>query len=127
MVNYTSTNYGHFRKKWKNLVITNFNQPILKIKRRKIRKNKKKNFLKKAIFYKKLKPLVKCPTRMHNTKIKLGRGFSIQEIKKSMIKLKTATSYGISIDKRRKKSNILESNNIIRLNKLYNLYTKVKE
>ena len=51
----------------------------------------------------KLRPIVRGQTNKYNTKIKLGRGFTVKELKEAGIKgLSYARSLGIAIDLRRK-------------------------
>lgn len=48
-----------------------------------------------------LRPVVRCPTNKYNTKIRAGRGFTIEELKGAKVSPALARSIGISIDKRR--------------------------
>lgn len=48
-----------------------------------------------------LRPVVHCPTIKYNSKVRLGRGFSVDELKEAGIPLKFARSIGIAVDKRR--------------------------
>ena len=51
----------------------------------------------------KLRPIVRGQTNKYNTKIKLGRGFTVKELKEAGIHgLSYARSLGIAIDLRRK-------------------------
>merc|ERR1719465_253034 len=49
-----------------------------------------------------LKPIVKAPTKRYNTKNRLGRGFTIDELKAAGISKKLAPTVGIAVDHRRK-------------------------
>mmetsp|Transcript_4110 Transcript_4110/g.5591 ORF Transcript_4110/g.5591 Transcript_4110/m.5591 type:complete len:202 (+) Transcript_4110:99-704(+) len=50
----------------------------------------------------KLRPLVHCPTQRYNMKVRLGRGFSLEEIKGAGLESAAyARSVGIAVDKRR--------------------------
>ncbi|AEA39114.1 60S ribosomal protein L13 (nucleomorph) [Cryptomonas paramecium] len=105
---------GHFRKHWQIFVKTWFNQPLQKKKRKNSRIHKeKKRLVDNAPNY--IKPLVHCSGPRHNTRIKFGRGFSVNEIKKANIPINYSNSLGIKIDKRRKTSNSLTLYNIRRL------------
>lgn len=48
-----------------------------------------------------LRPLVHCPTQKYNTKVKLGRGFTLEELKAAGINAKYAQTVGIAVDHRR--------------------------
>jgi len=64
-----------------------------------------------------LKPAVRCPTIRYNTKVKAGRGFSLDELKNAGISKKLAQSIGIAVDHRRKnKSAQTLADNVQRLN-----------
>jgi large subunit ribosomal protein L13e len=91
---------AHFRKEWEQRVRTWFNQPARKERRRKARAAKAA-----AIFPRptgKLAPLVQAPTKKYNTKTRLGRGFTVEEIKGAGLLVPFARSVGIKVDIRRK-------------------------
>lgn len=49
-----------------------------------------------------LKPAVNCPTQRYNAKVRLGRGFSVAELKAAgLTNPRYARSIGVSVDKRR--------------------------
>lgn len=48
-----------------------------------------------------LRPAVHCPTIKYNAKVRLGRGFSIEELKGAGISPKFAKTIGIAVDNRR--------------------------
>ncbi|EDO06898.1 putative ribosomal protein L13 [Babesia bovis T2Bo] len=48
-----------------------------------------------------LRPVVHMPSRRYNYKVRLGRGFTIQELKAAGISKKVAMSIGIAVDHRR--------------------------
>lgn len=92
--------HQHFHKDWDKRVKTWFNQPAQK----KIRRDKRKE--KAAAIAPRpasgdLRPVVRCPTRKYNSKVKLGRGFSLAELKAAKISAKVASTIGISVDHRR--------------------------
>ena len=92
--------HQHFHKDWDKRVKTWFNQPAQK----KVRRDKRK--LKAAAIAPApvsgdLRPVVRCPTRKYNSKVKLGRGFSLAELKAAKISPKLAGTIGISVDHRR--------------------------
>lgn len=47
------------------------------------------------------RPVVHCPTQKYNAKVRLGRGFSVDELKAAGIPLKFARTIGIAVDLRR--------------------------
>lgn len=80
-----------------------FNQPIQKQKRKTLRNEKaKKQF---PMPLQKLLPVIRQPTQRHNHKIRLGRGFTEEEIKTAGLDFKYALAIGIKFDKRRKDRN----------------------
>jgi len=90
----------HFHKAWQTRVKTWFQQPIQK----KIRREKRK--VKAAAISPRpaagpLRPAVHCPTQKYNSKIRLGRGFTLEELKEAKINPKFARSVGIAVDHRR--------------------------
>ena len=91
----------HLKFDWQDKVKTWFNQPGRKHRRRVLRK--KKAALAAPNPTHKLRPIVRGQTNKYNTKIKLGRGFTVKELKEAGIKgLSYARSLGIAIDLRRK-------------------------
>ena len=48
-----------------------------------------------------LRPAVRCPTIKYNAKVRLGRGFSKEELKEAGIPIKFARTIGIAVDLRR--------------------------
>merc|ERR1712063_236225 len=49
-----------------------------------------------------LRPVVRCPTFKYNTKVRSGRGFTLEELKTAGISAKSARTIGICVDHRRK-------------------------
>lgn len=91
----------HLNKDWQEKVKTFFNQPGKKLRRRKLRAARAKKISPNPTHL--LRPGVRGQTRRYNNKIKLGRGFTLTELKLAGIKgINYARSIGISIDKRRK-------------------------
>lgn len=91
----------HLCKDWQEKVKTFFNQPGKKLRRRKIRAAKAKNLGPNPTHL--LRPGVRGQTRRYNNKLKLGRGFTLAELKLAGIKGNSyAKSLGIALDKRRK-------------------------
>lgn len=63
-----------------------------------------------------LRPAVRAPTIRYNTKVRLGRGFTLSEIKQAGIARKEAKGLGIVVDHRRKaRSEESEKVNVARL------------
>mmetsp|Transcript_118606 Transcript_118606/g.335505 ORF Transcript_118606/g.335505 Transcript_118606/m.335505 type:complete len:208 (-) Transcript_118606:52-675(-) len=90
----------HFRKDWARRVKTWFAQPIQKKLRREKRKVKAaQNAPRPASGA--LRPLVHCQTQRYNTKVRLGRGFTLEELKAAGISSKFAQTVGIAVDHRR--------------------------
>lgn len=91
----------HLNKDWQEKVKTFFNQPGKKLRRRKIRAAKAKLTGPNPTHL--LRPVVRGQTRRYNNKSKLGRGFTLAELKAAGIKgINYARSIGIAIDVRRK-------------------------
>ncbi|OTF73321.1 60S ribosomal protein L13-like protein, partial [Euroglyphus maynei] len=53
-----------------------------------------------------LRPLVHCPTIKYNSKVRLGRGFTIDELKSAGIPRRFAPTIGIKVDYRRKNRSV---------------------
>ena len=49
-----------------------------------------------------LRPIVRCPTIKYNTKVRAGKGFTLEELKAAGVNKKQALSIGIAVDYRRK-------------------------
>ena len=91
----------HLKFDWADKVKTWYNQPGRKHRRRVLRHKKAK--LAEPNPTHKLRPIVRGQTNKYNTKIKLGRGFTVKELKEAGIKgLSYARSLGIAVDLRRK-------------------------
>ena len=96
---------AHFHKKWANSsrgplgVKVNLNQASKK-KSRRVKRAAKAAAIAPAPLDK-LRPAVHCPTQRYNTKVRLGRGFSLGELKAAGITAAYAQTVGIAVDKRR--------------------------
>jgi len=90
---------NHFKKDWEKRIKTHFNQPAqkkIRQVRRKVRaaqKSPRPDSL--------LRPVVRCQTQRYNARVKLGRGFSLAELKAAGIQRDFARTIGISVDHRR--------------------------
>lgn len=71
---------GHFHKDWQRYIKTWFNQPARKYRRRQNRIKKAKELAPKPAAGP-LRPVVHCPTLRYHTKVRAGRGFTLQELK----------------------------------------------
>lgn len=90
----------HFRKDWQLRVKTWFNQPASKVRRRNARAAKAKMVAPRPVNA--LRPVVRCQTVKYNTKVRAGRGFTLEEIKAAGFVRKEARGLGIAVDHRRK-------------------------
>ncbi|KAF5225207.1 Ribosomal protein L13e [Trypanosoma cruzi] len=96
----------HQRKHWnpcssqKGNVKVFLNQPAQKLRRRRLRLLKAKKTFPRPL--KALRPQVNCPTVRHNMKKRLGRGFTVEELKAAGINPRFAPTIGIRVDRRRK-------------------------
>ncbi|CAD6190997.1 unnamed protein product [Caenorhabditis auriculariae] len=91
---------AHFRKHWSRRVKTWFNQPARKVRRRENRQEKAATVAPRPVAGL-LRSVVRCPSRRFNMKLRLGRGFSLQELKAAGIGKNEARTIGIAVDYRR--------------------------
>ena len=70
----------HFRKDWQRRVKTWFDQPGRKKSRRIARIQKAARIAPRPVDGL-LRPAVRCPTIKYNTKLRAGRGFTLEELK----------------------------------------------
>jgi large subunit ribosomal protein L13e len=107
---------SHFkRKKWGRRVKTNFDAPMKAQKRRLARERKAAAIFPRPLEL--LRPAVRISTIASNNRQRLGRGFSVEEIKKAGLTVAFARTVGITVDTRRR--NLSEEalqQNIQRLN-----------
>lgn len=107
---------AHFHKKWATSsrgplkVVTWFNQPAQKKQRRLKRAAKAAKVAPRPLG--RLRPCVQCPTARYCAKQRLGRGFSLEELKLAGIAPNMAKTIGIAVDHRRsnKSTESLEKN-----------------
>merc|ERR1712183_1029143 len=78
----------------------NLDQAKRKIRRRRARAAKAARLAPRPL--QKLRPIVHCPTQRYNAKIRLGRGFSLDELEAVKISPKYARTIGIAVDHRRR-------------------------
>ncbi|CAJ0765862.1 6794_t:CDS:2, partial [Entrophospora sp. SA101] len=94
----------HFHKDWQLRVKTWFDQPGRKKRRRLNRIRKATNIAPRPIQL--LRPAVRCPTVRYNTKLRAGRGFTLDELKEAGIRRKEALTLGVPVDHRRKNRSV---------------------
>jgi len=92
---------GHYKKYWQKLVKTWLNQPA-RAQRRRVHRQKKAvaDFPRPTAGL--LRPIVHPPTKRYNHKVRLGRGFTLDELKEAGIPKSLAPTIGIAVDHRRK-------------------------
>ncbi|KAL1858288.1 hypothetical protein VTK73DRAFT_7863 [Phialemonium thermophilum] len=90
---------NHFRKDWQRRVRTHFDQPGKKLARRTARRAKAAAVAPRPID--RLRPIVRCPTIKYNRRVRLGRGFTLEELKAAGISRHYAPTIGIAVDHRR--------------------------
>lgn len=91
---------NHFRKYWQKYVRTWFNQPGRAKSRRVLRQTKKAKIAPRPLGL--LRPAVHPPTVRYNFKLRLGRGFTLDELKKAGISKYQARTIGVAVDHRRR-------------------------
>jgi len=105
----------HLRKHWIKRVKTHFNQPAQKTVRRTNRIKKAAAMFPRPL--NSLRPIVSSATRKYAGKVRLGRGFTLAELKKSGLSAKFAQTVGISVDHRRTSTSEEQlQTNVARLN-----------
>uniref|UniRef100_A0A0N5AHU7 Large ribosomal subunit protein eL13 n=1 Tax=Syphacia muris TaxID=451379 RepID=A0A0N5AHU7_9BILA len=92
---------AHFHKDWQSRIKTWFNQPARKQRRRQKRLAKALKIAPRPAAGL-LRPVIRCPTIRYNKKLRLGRGFTIEELKAVGIGKRVARTIGISVDHRRR-------------------------
>merc|ERR1711908_158228 len=97
-----------FRKYWQRYVKTWFNQPARKKSRRDARHKKAAAIAPRPVAGC-VRPLVHPPTVKYNSKTRIGRGFSVAEIKGAKLSKLEAKSLGISVDYRRRNKSAEET------------------
>jgi len=91
----------HFHKDWQRYVRTWFNQPARKARRHEKRVKKARAIMPRPVGGA-LRPIVRCPTFKYNTRVRAGRGFTIDELKAAGLNKKVARTLGIAVDFRRR-------------------------
>jgi len=93
----------HFHKDWQSFVRTWFNQPAKKVARRAARLAKAKSTAPRPVGQ--LRPIVRGQTNKYNSKVRAGRGFTLDELKSAGVNRHEARGFGIAVDHRRKSRN----------------------
>lgn len=90
----------HLRKHWQRWVKTSFNQPGRKLRRLQARREKAQRIFPRPL--QALRPVVASCTNRYAGKPRIGRGFTLDEVKEAGLSVKFARTVGISVDHRRK-------------------------
>lgn len=91
---------AHYHKHWQRRIKTWFNQPARKQRRRAARIAKAAKLAPRPAGGL-LRPIVRCPSIRYNKKTRLGRGFTLEELKGAGLSKYEAKSLGIAVDYRR--------------------------
>jgi large subunit ribosomal protein L13e len=89
----------HYRKEWDLRVKTWLDQPMRKTRRRIARKAKAAKAFPRPVDA--LRPIVRGQTVRYNTKQRVGRGFTLEELKAAGLTQNRARQVGIAVDFRR--------------------------
>jgi len=92
---------GHFHKDWQKYVKTWFNQPARKVRRHTKRLKKARSVAPRPAAGP-LRPVVRCPTVRYQTKLRAGRGFTLEEVRRAGLSKNFARTIGIAVDHRRR-------------------------
>merc|ERR1711977_813332 len=95
----------HFKKYWQRYVKTWFDQPAKK-KARRLARQKKAAAVAPRPVAGALRSVVHPPTQRYNSKVRIGRGFSLSEIKAVGLGKREAKSLGIAVDHRRRNKSV---------------------
>jgi large subunit ribosomal protein L13e len=118
----------HLRKYWYHRVKTYFDDPARKQRRQKARAARAKKIAPRPVEGP-LRPLVHCPTVRYNRRIRLGRGFTKDELVAAGIDAARARFLGIAVDKFRRhtKDAEIKQANIARLTQFKAAKVRVKK
>eukprot|EP00178_Gracilaria_changii_P017074 TRINITY_DN48847_c0_g1_i1.p1 TRINITY_DN48847_c0_g1~~TRINITY_DN48847_c0_g1_i1.p1 ORF type:complete len:214 (-),score=35.92 TRINITY_DN48847_c0_g1_i1:241-882(-) len=92
--------HNHFKKDWQKRVRTWFDQPARKLRRRTARRNKAIKVAPRPTQL--LRPAVQACTVKYARRTRLGRGFTLEELKAAGIAPRFASTIGICVDYRRR-------------------------
>eukprot|EP00039_Didymoeca_costata_P017855 m.331155 g.331155 ORF g.331155 m.331155 type:complete len:202 (-) comp16659_c0_seq1:46-651(-) len=105
----------HCHKNWQTRVKCHLNQAGKK-KSRRLKRATKSAAIAPRPTGGALRPVIRCMTFKYNTKQRLGRGFSLLELKEAGVSRKKAATIGISVDHRRRNVSLESSQeNVARL------------
>ncbi|XP_066987347.1 large ribosomal subunit protein eL13 [Macrobrachium rosenbergii] len=90
---------AHFHKDWQRYVRCWFTQPARKQRRRDKRQKKARLVAPRPLG--KLKPIITCPSNRYHIKKRLGKGFTLEELKGAGLNKRYAMTIGIAVDHRR--------------------------
>ncbi|OHT08268.1 ribosomal protein L13e [Tritrichomonas foetus] len=121
----------HLRKAWYKRVKTYFDDPARKVRRQTARANRAKKIAPRPIEGP-LRPVVHCPTARYNRRIRLGRGFTREELVAAGFDPSRAPFMGVAVDHFRTHStDSLKQVNVDRLtaykNKMVRVHTKTEK
>ena len=117
---------AHFHKDWQNRIRTWFNQPARKLKRRKTRQRKALQLAPRPVAGR-LRPTVHCQTVKYNHRLRLGRGFTLDELKTAGISKKLAPTIGIAVDHRRKNRSLESLQRNVQVRNSHTLYIYIHQ
>eukprot|EP01130_Rhizamoeba_saxonica_P002337 TRINITY_DN12161_c0_g1_i1.p1 TRINITY_DN12161_c0_g1~~TRINITY_DN12161_c0_g1_i1.p1 ORF type:complete len:205 (-),score=67.52 TRINITY_DN12161_c0_g1_i1:109-723(-) len=107
---------AHFKKAWQTRVKVWLDQPGRKKRRRNNRAQKAAEIYPRPVSGL-LRPVVRASTAKYNTKVRYGRGFTLEELRAANVNPKEARNIGIAVDYRRKNASVDTLNaNVQRLN-----------
>ena len=117
----------HLRKNWQRRVKTFFDDPTRKVRRQNARKLRAAAIAPRPVDGP-LRPVVHCPTARYNRRVRLGRGFTKEELAAAGIETSRARFLGIAVDKFRVHTkNELKQQNIDRLKEYKAKLVRVKK
>mmetsp|Transcript_4361 Transcript_4361/g.16039 ORF Transcript_4361/g.16039 Transcript_4361/m.16039 type:complete len:208 (-) Transcript_4361:102-725(-) len=95
----------HFHKQWQKRISINFNQAAKK-KARRVARAAKAAAVAPRPASGLLRPKVRGQTVRYNTKVRAGRGFTLDELAAAGVAARVARTIGIAVDHRRRSSNL---------------------
>jgi large subunit ribosomal protein L13e len=95
---------NHLHKDWQRYIRCWFDQPMRKKRRARTRLVKAAKVYPRPV--ESLRPVVRCPTIRYNIKTRLGRGFTLDELKAAGVHKNEARTIGIAVDHRRKNRSV---------------------
>merc|ERR1712112_112992 len=91
------------KSNWQRYITTHFHLPFFAARRRSLRNSKSLQKGKRPLYL--LRPSVRCLTNKYDSRLRLGKGFTLLEIKTAGLTLQFCYDFGIKVDKRRKDQN----------------------